>query len=278
MLLCINNLWFRIALVTLALSLKIAFAVPEGEGCFLTSQTLELARDDKDPARKKIGLAERVLVFSSKAVSWTLTGGKENRKADTFLVFDAREDAGDAVVTATDDKGKTCTLTFKVVAPTTVKYTKKGQDLQANGIVGVALVTEMVVEPTDVSFYQLQVREIDAPSEELLGWFTSPPQNGGHKKWPNFITVSRDNRVGGSSSFDVAYFVAGKANQDNLLKSKLVWNIPWVYNVPSDRVKETRFFTVKQTMEILDSTGTAKVTKQAETASSTLDDQKLPSE
>lgn len=248
----------------------------------LRSEVHKTAREDKSRDRVKLGLAEEVVCFTTpkQFVDWTVEGGeifgvqgnKANQRSQITVI--ARETPGKTIVTA-QNKGEVHTITFDVVAPEAVKFeliSKAAVNGQpAVGRIGVFMVLDYWLLPADVSFYKLQVKELGAPTENFTGIFVDhKPEN--HKESIEWHAVRDDNATDGN---DLAGFSRPNLTKDDFEDSEYIWNIPWAYNVPSDRVTKHTFTTVQQKCSI-DTEGQSRVDKGDQHAVRGVDDPPFP--
>jgi transglutaminase-like putative cysteine protease len=138
-----------------------------------------------DRKRTTVGVGEEVDLSASPAISgltWSPTSdcNPQNGPTTTFTAPDA---AGSSVVTL-HHPGGTCTTTFSVLAPNGVAsatiYSTMSWSL---GLQGAGMYLDpVIVGPTTVSFYRVQIVEVGENATNIKGYFTThaPPSHIGH--------------------------------------------------------------------------------------------------
>ncbi|MDO9542490.1 MAG: hypothetical protein Q7J98_09225 [Kiritimatiellia bacterium] len=128
-----------------------------------------------DRKRKKLGVGEKVtltLVGASGSVTWSLIGeGSVVSTSGNSATFTAYERGVGAVVIATY-KGKHFTAAFPVVEPASISAVKLSEYEYPPGVQGTGMKMELTINPTDVSFNQVKIREVSGPATEVWGYFT----------------------------------------------------------------------------------------------------------
>lgn len=229
----------------------------------LTSQTYAHAADfPKTPdTRLKIGIAEKVSITSSVAMdSWyAVNGMPTSGPAGTSFVWSAPNYPGTFQVTGYYKTYPT-SLTFEVVAPNEVKFTKTSEILPNRNQIGAGLRCDIVVWPIDVSFVDFSWKEEGGKAADPLtqsgffSWYSYhpviPPKDGlspmNHHPNPNWILLDDHNLVGipgsaTSQNGDSAYFVLGNIPRNTRhidVANELLYSIPNIYQTPDASVTE----------------------------------------
>lgn len=133
--------------------------------CTITSKTVKTSPTDR--TRTKIGVGEEVeLTVSPGPATWAFTAGTGKLSpggSKTKVTYTADDKDATVTITATGT-GCSCTITFTVVKPsswkmkqksgTNLRHTDKRPDCGWKGT--------LYVQPTDVNFYNIEVREKDS--------------------------------------------------------------------------------------------------------------------
>lgn len=136
--------------------------------CAITSETV--ATSPADRARTRIGVGEEVkLTVNPGPATWAITSGNGTLSpagSQTTVTFTAADKAETVVITATGT-GCSCTITFTVVEPsgwtmkrkpgTNLRHVQGRPDCGWRGI--------LFVQPNEVNFYRLEIREKDSKYE-----------------------------------------------------------------------------------------------------------------
>jgi hypothetical protein len=139
-----------------------------------------------DTNRTDLGVGERVdLSFSAALVNnsawtctWSTAAGSVYPSSGNATTFIAPSNASPATVTATVGDEQV-DVPFAVFEPSGIKASLRGlPDLFAIGSVGAGMYMNVVLQPTNVSFYRVQVKEPVADATNKQGYFVNhPPPN-----------------------------------------------------------------------------------------------------
>lgn len=176
-----------------------------------------VATSPADRARTNIGVGEEVdLAFTPPLPTnalWTVSGGNRYPVFANHTRLTAPSNALPVTVTVSVGQA-TLTRTFKVSEPTGVDHAKitstTGQAIATN-VAGAWMHMDVVIGPTNVSFYRIQIFEVGAEATSVIDYFTNHwpiPHDtaAGANHWQ---PVGFDNRIG--NNFDnCSYF--GVAN------------------------------------------------------------------
>ncbi len=213
--------------------------------------------------RTKLGVGEEVWILARPADAWnSMSFATTNQSSIRALsvgqgiyLLRAGERAGRATVTATSNLGDQ-TRTFAIVEPAGEKAVKV-RDLDYPELSqGAGMKLEVTVQPTDVSFYNIQMREVDQGTEGVTGIFTGMnPGRLVHQVTPNWISLNKDNLWS-----DKAEFYGFPRHEWG--NGKFEWNIgvEWRVRGGSGEIN-TLPTNRRQVHTIVDTTGSSKVTK-----------------
>lgn len=137
--------------------------------------------------RLTLGVGEEVNVsldplltqYASQFITWSATGGSVSVVHSNATKFTAPSNAVPASVTM-EYRGVSYTTNFTVFQPSGIKATLHGQpDAFAIGTVGAGMRMDVVLQPTNVSFYRVQIIEPAANATNKQGCFTNtvPPNH-----------------------------------------------------------------------------------------------------
>jgi hypothetical protein len=149
-----------------------------------------------------LGVGENVSVYFNPAppvgAAWTATAGSLSG-GGSGVVFTAPGTGGGATVTA-NVRGATFPIDFSVIEPSGVTATIRSVEHFATGVSGAGMFMNVVLQPTTVSFYQVQMEEIGEDASGVTGYYLNHPPGGhttsrGANQWHS---IGCDNLIGGS--------------------------------------------------------------------------------
>ena len=230
---------------------------------------LTVATTPADMERTTLGTCEEVdITACSSTATWTVTGGGTVSPASGMsTLFTAPEAPGACIVTATFAGGGTHSVTFTVVKPSGVSMTVADTNypVMVPGRQGAGMHTDILITPTTVSFYNIQIEEIPGPASNMTGYFTDyltahpgadfshhPYATGATNGWAN---VGQDNMVIGQddasfSGYPAPWYAGGWD-----------WVIPWFYRCRGTAGNGSLIVNVTQSFRILGTNGTSTVSK-----------------
>jgi hypothetical protein len=147
-----------------------------------------MASSPANQARTRIGVGEEVdIMIDSGRATWAISGaGTLTPSSGTVkqVSFTAGDTAGTVTITATKGSCK-CSITFTVVAPDswTMVPANPGTVKHVHGHPSAGFLGIMCVQPADVNFYAIQVRELDCKST-AFGSFNPSHNNVYHGNYP----------------------------------------------------------------------------------------------
>jgi len=96
---------------------------------------------------------------ASTSATWTSTGGTFAPASGTTVTWTAPAAATTSSVTATPASGAPCSASMNVVAPSERALVWKSDRAYTAGLAGSGFVATVTIQPTNVSFSRIQVRE-----------------------------------------------------------------------------------------------------------------------
>jgi hypothetical protein len=116
--------------------------------------------------RTRVGVGELVdLTCSTGSADWTMSPQSGNLSADSgaTVTYTAPAGATSVTITAKDSSGATASITFTIVAPTGATWAKiGGSETHTHGKVDIQYQANIFIQPVDVSFEHISVRELQA--------------------------------------------------------------------------------------------------------------------
>ncbi len=247
------------------LTVNVTTTPPSGCGTNATLQTLADATIPSNRARTKLGVGEKtklsLIPAPNCAVSWGLSGGSGALSATSgsSITFTAHERASTATVKATVN-GIQRTVTYNVVEPASESAVKAIPDFTyPAGTQGAGMKLDITVHPTDVSFANVEMRELSGPATNISGYFTDfPPSDLAHSPKPDWIPLSAQNKWGDDAAFSgfPSPWSAGGFEWDIPVR----WRVRTTVNegvMPKNRL---------QTFSITGASGTSTVSKLGQSA------------
>jgi len=237
----------------------------------LATQTV--ATSPTDRTRKKVGVGEQVtLTLQSSSVlspvSWSISGsGTLSATSGNPVTFTAHERASSPTITATYAT-KPYTVTFNVLEPSgQIIEQEPGTGVwHIQGTVSCGFIGRAYVQPTDVSFQYIEVRE-GTVNGSATGYL-SPKANETHSAgdWITVgaLTTGKGSRVGATDTIS-----SGTYTWTPYGDGTFSWNIPRYFRVGTGTEKQ--FMTVVH-LEVTDATGKLTISKGGTQKSKNLND------
>jgi hypothetical protein len=214
---------------------------PVGGVITLSSQTEATSPGNR--ARTKLGVGERVVVTVTPGPgNWRASGAKLSGKRGTQVTMTAPDRPGDVDVTC-DVGGVTQTISFKVIAPSTVHQDTVGAGRHiTNNLPNAGFTGQIYVGPDDVNFSAVSFLEDEIGAKGSGSW---TEKNGeGHS--PNKAALGMTNTVvGGKGTKSIAVdncwsgYIPGLALTD--WTGQISWTIPWHWQCGSGKGLIGRF-------------------------------------
>jgi hypothetical protein len=227
--------------------------------------------------RTKVGVGESVDLSSDQAGQWSASGDGQllGGKGSSQAYWRAPNRAGTTTITL-DVDGQKVQKTFEVVAPEQIHYRYHSRGYIDPYTAGVSMKMSMDLDPLDVSFGGIEVKEQPGPANDRGGYFLrvgASEENTNHNPNPDWSGVTWNNRVMG---LDTAWIKADPLpakDGGGYMAGHVVWKIPHAYHLYDD-AKDQKVFgkDVEQKLEILDNQGTTRVTKDGHSLTRKVDD------
>jgi hypothetical protein len=181
-------------------------------------------REDLD--RTTVGVAEQVYLYWSASlagtgfpngtcpsdgvecepITWETSAGSLSSSNTWQTTFTAPSNETDTVTVAANVRDEKCKIDFKVIEPSGIKATKRNLDVinPPYPHVGAGMTIDVVLLPTTVSFYKVQIEEPQEPATGTGYCANNPPQHTTAGVW---YYVDCNNKVLGPpvNFFDHAY-------------------------------------------------------------------------
>jgi|GEM_PF-4090956 len=227
----------------------------------IVSRTDFPARDNPNRERLKVGVAERVRLYTTNnsQAKWTLapkdpkTGGTLMTAQGSFTNWRAPERAGSVTVTGKIlPNGPSRSFTFTVVEPKGWEAIKNGPiEFEAGEVAAGMVIKPMTLLPADVSFNFVLEREGECSPSAVSGCFTPgggvvPPRHDG-ESLTGWQIVEPTN----TGPTDRAYADLGQ--KDSLVLGSggtFTWAIPDFFQVSEGEQGEKQFTTATQTTSV----------------------------
>ncbi|MDI6810042.1 MAG: hypothetical protein QME66_13940, partial [Candidatus Eisenbacteria bacterium] len=223
-----------------------------------------------DRTRKKVGVGEQVTLTlqptSLRPVSWSISGnGTLSATTGNPITFTAHDRASTPSITATYGGGS-CSATFNVVEPTgQVIEQEPGTKIRhVQGVVSCGFKGRAYVQPADVSFENIDVREGDVAGIAAGYLAVKNGEPHGDKPWVSVGTVT----AGKGSKVDAIDTISsGNYTWTPYADGSFTWNIPRYFKLGTGAEKQ---FTTAIHQETTDATGKLTISKGGTTKSAEL--------
>ena len=208
--------------------------------------------------RTKLGVGERVtLKVKPGSGTWTVTGGKLSATTGATVTFTARSTGGKSKVTVTIG-AETADIEFDVVAPNSVHMDANGTLHVANGRPNAGVHTDIYIGPSDVSFMNVELLELEVGATASGYW--GPRAGVGHGPNPAFGPMTSTVVGGKGTKFSFMDNAAsGYLGPVPVSAGQFAYAIPWQYRVGTSG-GGTTFATVTQSIVTTDD-GTTTISK-----------------
>jgi hypothetical protein len=241
-------------------------------------ETKTIATIPFDQTRKKVGVGEKVDITVTPTgagnITWTMSGHKDseiNASVNNYRSnFTAASEQCDPLVLASFESGETHTIKFNVVEPTE-ESAKKVQEFTAldmgvlDDVQGVGMRVVYKFLPADVSFVNIEMRELTCPPTNETGYFLQHPgQTHNPAGWEKLTELN--------TVIDLALFKEmPKINVNGSLAwiaGSSEWDIPVRWRVVGKSIEHSLPNRL-QKHEITNSNGASTETKSGESCSRT---------
>ena len=162
---------------TASLTVNVTTTPPPSCGSSATLTTQTVATIPSNRARTKLGVGEKASLRLTPApncpVTWGLSGGSGaiSATSGSSISFTAHDRASTATVTATVN-GIQRSITYDVVEPASESAVKVSDISYPSGTIAAGMILKITTHPTDVSFTNVEVRELPGPASNITGYFT----------------------------------------------------------------------------------------------------------
>ena len=137
----------------------------------VTSQTISSAPDGTADTRTTVGVGERIRFTSTTAGTWTVSDGRIiGLNTGANMLWEAPAVAANPVITITTPGGAT-NMAMTVIAPNNLNMVVAAHDAIATGTAGACMITNVTVNPLNVSFGRTQWLEVPGPATNVSGYF-----------------------------------------------------------------------------------------------------------
>jgi hypothetical protein len=223
-------------------------------------ETETVASTPADKTRKKLGVGEEVnLTYkpTSITVNWSVEGNKGSVSPPTSATtkYTAHNEAAEGKVKA-EFKGINKLTSFNVVEPSGEIAAKQSDKTWPSGVQGAGMYLDVTVKPADVSFYNVEVLEVDKGTVNVSGYFTNFSSSAlKHHPNPKWIQLTDENKWA-----DHAWFYGWGAPWK---QGTYQWNIDVLWRVAGSTGSGKKFNLRTQLHEIIDSTGKSQESKMS---------------
>jgi len=234
--------------------------------CAITNTATVHAPDGTPDSRTTIGACETIRFTLGGAVAdWRATAGwPGGGRARATFDWAAPETSGTQTITATTPGGGTCSIDMSVVAPRDITVKKTGPVAYAAGSAGAGMTLEMRLQPRNVNFGWLAIREDPRPATGVTGYFSTRAAAGAdlsHHPNPDFERVGWNNIV----CCDTAATVAGSLTPPPAwADGTFNWVVPTRFRYFDDEWSDGRVFTTTVQRFAIDAAGRVTVGKFGE--------------
>ena len=227
--------------------------------------------------RKKLGVREEsevtVTPASAGTINWSLIDQKDAAIDSTTgynIKFKADTRTNDTTLRATFDTGDTHDILWNVVQPTGERALKKADLAFAAGTQGAGMTLEYTTLPNDVSFYQVEVLEVDKGTSNVTGFFTHfAAASLQHQPNPNLIPLAQDNIWGDSAWFNGWGFPPSSGHPRSWAYGTYQWDIDVMWRTVGEGGNGLLLGTRTQLHTLHDNTGRSTESKSGESSTRT---------
>jgi peptidoglycan hydrolase-like protein with peptidoglycan-binding domain len=203
----------------------------------VTSQTILSAPDATADTRTTVGVGERVRFTSTTAGTWTVTDGRIiGLNTGVNMVWEAPAVAANPTITITTPGGNQA-IPFTVIVPDDLTMAVGAHDNIPVGRAGACMITNVTINPLNVSFGRTQWLEVPGPATNVTGYFNRFSAAAlRHHPNPRYLPFN-DNNTGLSD-----HAALHRAPTPYSLGT-FEWVIPNRYKIDGEPDAQGRFFT-----------------------------------
>jgi hypothetical protein len=206
--------------------------------------------------RTDVGVGEDVTFTSNVKGAWTASGGTAAAPVTNGKKFKWRAANRAASITITLTVGsQTATTTMNVLEPTGITANKLSEMSYKKGEQGAGMKLRFVYQPLNVSFGNIEVKEVSGPASSITGYYlTQPAKSLWHDSGDTFTRIGKDNK---DTAIDTA---ANGGDPKPWSDGSFEWLIPNHFKTIDESGDGKKFTTVTQAFTLL-ANGTITVSK-----------------
>jgi hypothetical protein len=213
-------------------------------------------------SRTDVGVGEAVAFTSNIKGAWTVSGGTAVAPVTDGKKFRwlAADRAASITITLTAGT-QTATTTMNVIEPTTITAKKLSEISFRKGQQGAGMKLRFIYQPLNVSFGNIEVKEVSGPPSNITGYYTSTPVGDlWHDSGDSFTRIGKDNK---DTAIDTAQ---GAGDDPPWSDGTFDWVIPNHFKTIHESGDGKQFTTVTQAFK-LEPSGRTIVSKGGQTVS-----------
>jgi hypothetical protein len=210
--------------------------------------------------RTDVGVGEDVTFTSNVKGSWAVTGGTAAAPVTNGKKFKWRAANRAASITVTLTAGtQTATTTMNVIEPSAITANKLSEMSYKKGEQGAGMKLRFVYQPLNVSFGNMEVKEVSGPATSLTGYYlTQPASSLWHDSGDSFTRIGKNNK---DTAIDTA---ANPGDPMPWSDGTFEWLIPNHFKTIDESGNGKQFTTVTQAFKLF-ANGTITVSKAGQT-------------
>lgn len=231
---------------------------PPADGLTITSSTFSPAPSGAPDSRYIIGIGEKVTFKGPEKGTWTATGGTPtSADASDEFVWDAPDKPGQWTITQKIGD-KTGSKSMAVIAPSSIQFKRASVQSFPPGKAGAGMDLDITIGPSHVSFGDTKIKEIGGKAHSVSGFFAKIKDGTDHEPRAGWTDITASNEGDRQDAAHAGPF--GGPDDPAFEPGSMSWDIPHNYSVDGTG-DGTGLAIVRQTMSMVDSTGTMTVTK-----------------
>ena len=226
----------------------------------ITHETQFSAPDGSANTRTDVGVGEEVQFTAPNAGEWTASAGSpETLGSGTTFDWTASDRAASVEIKLKVGEQES-SVTMDVIEPNRITATKKREIAYPAGRQGAGMKLDFNFHPMNVSFGNVETREVSGPATNISGYFednyTADALKHNAGDTPTFFAMSQDNKF--AAAEDTAAFSGFPAPWS---KGGFTWVIPNKFRVNTESGDGKQYTTVTQAFSISGSSGESEVEK-----------------
>ena len=211
------------------------------------------APDGSANTRSKVGVGEEVEFTANAVGDWSASGGSPLVLAGNDKFKWTAPERENTITVTFSDGIKTVSEVMEVIEPKTVTGTRKSVLSFPSGQQGVGMKLLLHYHPDQVSFGNVDVKEVSGGATNISGYFLAHPPPF-HNSGDAFLPVKQNND---DSILDTASLFRFRPPWS---EGAFDWSIPYHFKVRSE-AGEKKFTDVVQAFKMFDATGKTEITK-----------------